>query len=148
MDDKLFKDVKVGDQVLRESGYSYDRTLNLKIGTVKSVSKTRFKVSFKRKDDEYVQEFYLSGEAFGKGPYYVDHVKPLTKEARERFNAWKARVIAERDIRDAGDKLNEAYRDNVRDDRDQKISTEDLCRAAAAINQAIDILTPNKGTKS
>jgi len=137
---------KVGDKVLETSGHTYDRTYSLRIGKVVKVGKSRMKVEFLRKDDvPRVEEFYVeSGKKYGCGPYYHHEVCHLTEEKMVQFTNWKSRMIAERTVRGASEKLEKAYRDYVRDDRKESVPTNDLVQAADLIEQALELLTPKQ----
>lgn len=134
---------KVGEKVLETSGYTYDRTMTLRIGTIKTVGKVRMKVQFIRKNDEpRIEEFVIAtGERVGGQSFYHHKVEPLTTEAHERFNVWKTRVLAEKGIREAGEKFDKAYRDNIRDDRTNSlVPTKNLQEAAELIEKALTLL--------
>lgn len=134
--------VKVGDKVLKTSGHTYDRTLNLRVGTVVKLTKTQIKVEFRRRDDTYTENFRLSnGHKVGASPYYTCHIEPFTDEAYERFLAWRDRLRAERRVRDGAEKIEKVYRDNIRDDRTNAvISTENLVEAAELIDKTLKLL--------
>lgn len=142
---ELFAAVKVGDKVLEEQGHTYDRTYALSIGTVQSVSKTRFKVAFARKDsDPRISDFYKTGKSYGQASYYHHECEPLTDEGKQRFFDLKERTLAERNICFAGEKIEKAYRDHVRDDREKKVSTANLNKANELVDKIVELLTPKE----
>jgi hypothetical protein len=53
-------------------------------------------------------------------------------------------MIAERTVRGASEKLDAAYRHNVRDDRKETVPTDNLVKAADLIEQALELLTPKQ----